>query len=939
MYKNRWLFLLYLVFSVAVRNVELKPGISASHGKILASGATSRQNQPTADATSGSGNSLILESGLNSGSSATLGAGLGLGSNVNSNSGGRTFVHDKGMFTPPRMEPPVQPKLICPKNFDLVGDSCVFIQSIPANIECPHGYEVLKKDFNLECIKVNLVDARFDCPNGKPPKFLENNAFCPSEYFENPSIRCPSGTIQKGDECITIDTKPPTLSCSEGYSLDDNSNCKQVIEHKPMLNCPPETTLDKTTMACVARVIVEPLEVCPPGAIPVKSRDLVDMKSLLNRISTGREENQHRYLQEIPTLGLMNQKNGQATRGNSPNSRSSDMSTSNINNNSNINSGYKSSTNVNNSHNMNNTGRNGNNSYENGNNKVNIGTENYIPVSNNAGQFSQGSLGANGNQQMSNNLINKNTHEEQVDTFYQALYDSSKDLKNSGGIINESLLGDEIICLILKYTKPHVECPPGLELSKDGICTHYDSFTPKKTCEGGIEPDSDNMCVIEKLLPAEVECPKGYTLDIMSGMCVKKETEEIICPEGTALNKKTMKCEVDPKCPESFTMNNTTLICEREKTVPPHPKCPEGTEYDEESDSCKTKDAQLPLIMCPEGYEERGDDCVLEKNIPASFYCPPDYYQTNKNACVKWYQDYMLQCPQFLELKEESFAYRTDLVPPPGAGRGPVVPFIEVGRRLQEYGNSRYNQFSDMQMGMGLGNNIYVSHGNRNADMEGERGSYNNQNRERVQKQQFESLSSQTPIVIRSYKTRGMVCFGWGRRYKMIVNCPEGTVLLNEKCVETRITEPDNLCTKGYTYNEAEMVCEYQEKAMPNMECPPFTSLTISVNGSPVCLGNKREPAEVTCPTGFDWIANTLKCQSQEFAQPNIGCVKGYSIVKEKTGTFCQMRNTIKPTPSCPPEYRYDDVNKICIYEVKLHDVRERSEYMQNVRTNFYYTS
>ncbi|KAH8739539.1 oocyst wall protein 4 [Cryptosporidium ryanae] len=899
MQTSRWPFVLCLVLSLAVRKVELKPGISASHGKILASSAVGRQSQPNTSATPGPG--------------AYPSSGGGLGTNLNSNGGGRTFVHDKGVFTPPRTEPPVQPKLLCPKNFDLVGDSCVFLQTIPANVECPQGYDVSRRDFNLECTRVSLVNAQFECPNGKPPKFVENSAFCPSEHFENPTIRCPTGTVQKENECITVDTKPPALKCSEGYSLDNNSNCKQVIEHKPMLTCPPETTLDKTTMACVAKVVVEPLEVCPPGAIPVKSRDLSDMKGLLNRIAIVKEETQYRHLQEIPTLGSINQKKGLESQGSPLSSSSASLS--------NANGGYKGGT------------RSDSNSSTNGNanDNANHRTGNRIPALSSAEQYSgnQSSSKASEDLQGSYSGIGKNAQEERVDTFYQALYDSSRDLKNSGGIINESLLGDEVVCLILKYTTPHVECPQGLELSKDGICTHYDSFTPKKTCEGGIEPDSDNMCVIEKLLPAEVECPKGHTLDIISGMCVRKETEEIACPEGTTLNKATIKCEAEPKCPESFTMNNSTMICEREKSVPPHPKCPEGTEYNEESDSCKTKDAQLPLIMCPEGYEQRGDDCVLEKSIPASFYCPPDYYQTNKNACVKWYQDYMLQCPQFLELKEESFAYRTDLIPPPGAGRGPVVPSAGAGRRLQEYDGTVHGRFYD----------VPDSHGKRytNTDREGQ--VYDVHKRERLQREQFESLSSQIPIVIRSYKTRGMVCFGWGRRYKMIVSCPEGTVLLNEKCVETRIMEPDNMCAKGYTYNEVEMVCEYQHKAMPNVECPPFMNLTVSANGSPVCLGDKREPAEVTCPTGFEWIANSLNCQSREFAQPNIGCVKGYSIVKEKTGTFCQRRDTIKPTPSCPPEYRYDEVNKICIYEVKLHDVRERNEYMQNVRTNFYFPS
>ncbi|KAH8583315.1 oocyst wall 4 [Cryptosporidium sp. chipmunk genotype I] len=877
MHLIRWLIFLLLIYFLT-RDVETKPGISASHGKIIISGTNHQYDHNQISSTS---------NGIS----------------------GRTFIHDKGLNTSPRIEPPIPPKLLCPKSYDLIDGNCFFSHIIPANIECPEGFEVLKMDLSVECIRKTLVSAQFNCKNGTPPKILNNNAYCPTEITENPSINCPSGTIQKENQCIIIESKPPTLKCSDGFSLDNDSNCKQVIELKPLLNCPPDTVLERTTMTCVTKVIVEPLEVCPPGAVPVKSKDLTDIKGLLNRITIN-HDNKYRNLQEIPTLGSLDKyKNNTFSVENDNKSHFQKD---------------KSSFDYFNEHN--------NNKLEN----KNLNNENRI-VNPESGRINgQVKLPSNtSDKNKTNNLnfdLNTQFYENkksnggnlgQIDTFYQALYDSSRDLKNNGGIINESLIGDEIVCLVLQFTNPKVECPPGLNLAEEGICVHSDIFTPKKTCEGGIEPDSDNMCVIEKLLPAEVECPKGFTLEIITGMCIKREIEELICPEGTILNKFSLKCESDPICPEGFTLNNTTISCYYEKSEPPHQKCPEGTEYDESSSSCKAKDAQLPLIMCPEGYEQRGDDCVLDKRIPASFYCPPDYYQTNKNDCVKWYQDYLLQCPPFLELKDEIFVYRTDLIPPPAAGRGPVLPYMEFGRRLQDISYENFNRFSEQRNVERIRNTV-------NKD------GFNNlvTTSSANSRKQYDDLSSTTPIVIRSSKTRGMICFGWGKRYKMIVNCPEGTILLNEKCIETRITSPQFFCTKGYTFNELDSTCLYEEKINPNIECPAYMNLMITNTGSPVCTGSMREPAEVNCPEGFEWLTETLNCQSQEFSQPRITCIKGYSIVKESSGTFCKRSDSIKPTPSCPPEYRYDDLNQICIYEVKLHEIRERDENLRNSITN-----
>ncbi|KAJ1607109.1 oocyst wall protein 4 [Cryptosporidium canis] len=833
MYQIRWFILFLILYSTP--NVETKPGISASHGKIIISGSN-HQN-------------------YNQGSS-TL-----------STANGRSFVHNKGLQSPPRIEPPISPKLLCPKGYDLIGENCLFSHTISANIECPEGFEVFRTDLKVECIYKSMVPAQFSCKSGTP-KIIENYAYCPVEVIESPLINCPSGTIPKENECITIELKPPTLNCSEGYSLDNNSNCKQVIELKPLLNCPPNTILEQTTMTCVTKVIVEPLEVCPPGAIPVRSRDLSDIKGLLNMIAMNRDKN--RSLQEIPTLGSIHGYNGGISSDNNTTNNKDNLQKEQHPNNSNS---EKYSSNKLENNNLNSE------------NKLTKPIEpNYIngpikspPNSVNDYKTNNSNHGSNGHISSIQGQMDEYSHGtnlSQDDTFYQALYNSSKDLKNSGGIINESLIGDQIVCLVLQFATPRVECPPGLELTKDGICTHSDVFTPKKTCEGGIEPDSDNMCVIEKLLPAEVECPKGYTLDIITGMCIKKETEELICPEGTVLNKTSLKCEAEPTCPNGFTLNSSTMTCENEKSEPPHQKCPEGTEYDEVSSSCKVKDAQLPLIMCPEGYEQRGDDCVLDKKIPASYYCPSDYYQTNKNDCVKWYQDYLLQCPPFLELTDEVFAYRTDLIPPPAAGRGPVLPYMAIERKLQHISYQNSNIFAEHRT-IEANNSPNI---NRFSNLGNTRGT--------DARKQYDNLSSSTPIVIKSLRTRGMVCFGWGKRYKMIVNCPEGTILLNEKCVETRIMIPQLLCTKGYTLNEADSTCVYEERVHPNIECPAYMELSTSRTGTPICIGSRRDPAEVSCPEGFDWLANTLNCESQEFAQPKVTCIKGYSIVKESTGTF-----------------------------------------------------
>ncbi|EEA05386.1 uncharacterized protein CMU_023910 [Cryptosporidium muris RN66] len=859
---------------------------------------------------------------------------------------GRTFIHDKGGFSPTIGELPVSPKLLCPKGYDLVGESCLFIQTVPPNVECPSNYEISKtENGRMECIMKILADAQFDCANGLPPVFIDREVFCPSEFFEQANFKCPDGSIKENDQCLIRDYKPPNLTCIPGYSLDKDGNCKQVLETKPEFNCPPNTFFEASTMTCIVKVIVEPLEVCPPGAIPVKSRDLSDMKSLLNKLTEDTSPAPYRQLQPIPTVGYQHTGrevyNGGAipTMGSNSGSSSLNYSRSNgggsiptmgsntsssLSTYSGLNSGGSIPTIGSNSGSSSSTysGSNGGGSNGGGSTATiadSADTPSSIygsPLTNSDSQYYRGQS------QISSNNVN--------DTFYQALYNSTSGLRNHG-VLNEASVGDEIICLILQFADPHVECPPGLELTTNGTCHHYHSFVPPKACEGGIEPDSNNMCVSEKLLPAEVECPKDYTLNILSGMCVKKEEADLICPEGTTLNRQTLKCEVDPQCPEEYILNNSTFICEKESQVPPHPKCPQGTDYDQSTNSCKAKDAQLPLIMCPEGYVQEGEACVLKKSVPASFYCPLGYYQTNTNVCVKWYQDYMLQCPPFLELRQNSFALRQDLIPPPGAGRGPVLPVPQgtsIERKLQHVSYSE--SYTQREFFPTTQNQLA---GNIQQTIEGALVGHS-----KVSRKQFEALGSGTPILIKSEKTRGMVCFGWGKRYKMIVNCPEGNILVNGKCVETRITNPDSVCVKGYQLDEIAQICVHENTIQPLVDCPSFTELQQTPDGNPTCVGHKRDLAQISCPSGFEWVAETFNCQTLEFSQPSISCIKGYNLVNDPKGATCKRQESIPPTPSCPPEYRYDDIKKICLYEVKLHDVINRSRtssvHSSNIRSH-----
>ncbi|OII77230.1 hypothetical protein cand_020680, partial [Cryptosporidium andersoni] len=217
---------------------------------------------------------------------------------------GRTFIHDKGEFSPTIGEPPVSPKLLCPKGYDLVGESCLFIQTVPPNVECPSNYEISKtENGRMECIMKILADAQFDCANGLPPVFIDREVFCPSEFFEQANFKCPDDSTKENDQCLIRDYKPPNLTCIPGYSLDKDGNCKQVLETNPEFSCPPNTFFEASTMTCVVKVIVEPLEVCPPGAIPVKSRDLSDMKSLLNKLTEDTSPAPYRQLQPIPKVG------------------------------------------------------------------------------------------------------------------------------------------------------------------------------------------------------------------------------------------------------------------------------------------------------------------------------------------------------------------------------------------------------------------------------------------------------------------------------------------------------------------------------------------------------------------------------------------------------------------------------------------------------------
>ncbi|POM83613.1 hypothetical protein CmeUKMEL1_08270 [Cryptosporidium meleagridis] len=194
-----------------------------------------------------------------------------------------------------------KPDLICPESFvPLSNGNCQKDIRVPAALECPPEYilnngecekrvevpisqfnKICPLGFNLDtdgnCTKQINMNALFTCKEGyeKSPVGNGENG-CVRSIVIDARYRCPQEYELINNKCVKKMTKPPMVSCQDGYSLENNIECVKQSKLTAKFECPkkkdymynPQTKLCHSMSHHHSQKTHQPLVVCPAGSIP-----------------------------------------------------------------------------------------------------------------------------------------------------------------------------------------------------------------------------------------------------------------------------------------------------------------------------------------------------------------------------------------------------------------------------------------------------------------------------------------------------------------------------------------------------------------------------------------------------------------------------------------------------------------------------------------------
>ncbi|KAJ1605120.1 oocyst wall protein 7 [Cryptosporidium canis] len=170
-----------------------------------------------------------------------------------------------------RVEMPVsQFNKICPLGFTLDTDgNCTKQVNVNASYTCKEGYERSSMDNGeSSCVRSVIIDARHRCSQEG-----RSNTYVPFPLIMNYRYDLVN------NQCVKRLTKPPVVSCEQGFSLENNVEC---VKHKKLpakFECPkkkdylynPQTKLCHSMSHHHSQKTHPPLLICPMGSVPQES--------------------------------------------------------------------------------------------------------------------------------------------------------------------------------------------------------------------------------------------------------------------------------------------------------------------------------------------------------------------------------------------------------------------------------------------------------------------------------------------------------------------------------------------------------------------------------------------------------------------------------------------------------------------------------------------
>lgn len=216
-------------------------------------------------------------------------------------------------------------------------------------------------------------------------------------------------------------------------------------------------------------------------------------------------------------------------------------------------------------------------------------------------------------------------------------------------------------CYQIHYSSPVAVCDKGFEMQKKK-CVSFIPVEYEFECPKHYTWSKDGTCI--KNGHAKPKCPKGYKLDVKTGLCGAQLSQKpaSMCPKGTSSLQGSKKsdcvtleyAEPIPSCKHGYDLVKGQCIkpgsvkAGKDKIHDAVYECPKGFKLSKSDLTCYSYLEAEPEPICEKGYSMEKKKCIAYHQVAAQAMCPKGYINDGKsNRCMRVsYTRPIFECPK-----------------------------------------------------------------------------------------------------------------------------------------------------------------------------------------------------------------------------------------------------------------------------------------------------
>lgn len=499
---------------------------------------------------------------------------------------------------------------------------------------------------------------------------------------------------------------------------------------------------------------------------------------------------------------------------------------------------------------------------------------------------------------------------------------------------------------IRDISAPHMaECPPGFVL------------TPSKTCLREIKAEASPICKNDETLVAFPtprctrerkvapvrRCTNGFSIDRTLGQCHKEQTRPArhACPKGLRMHSNgtcigTVRTGATPECPKGYILDAVGGVCRfGDGRALDGWSCPTGAILDRMARACYAEETVAPHLRCPKGFQEADGRCLGLEDVDVVYTCPRGHTPDGA-SCVRgrFKKPGVPTCPPGAEysLTRRTCSRSTSLEPERACPEGTTVRgaggTVECARRKTVGGP--YCQSEDCRSHATLDIEPVYTGCPPDFTLSPSQGDCERRVYRPVQNECDEPgfLLNSQGICVRL------------ELMEATLECPHDFELIDGGCKDVLSTEPRYTCpdrfrltaaSEGHSHHAKQghvadsvppRYCESQEVVRPIVRCPDNYSST--AEGSR-CWRREVREATVTCDKDFEIVFD--QCIRGIREPPKIVCPTGTRfrgddegppnplLIQRPNNALCVGTSRMKPLYSCPRGFTFYSASLSCVQE------------------------